>query len=167
MEIKHIRELIKLMKENDITEIRINEGETKLYLRRGSAELPVIGTASYVQQAAPLSPAAEVQAGRMLPSEPAKGPEPAKGSEDEGKEGEYVTINAPLVGTFYAAPAPDAPPYVKVGDKVNPDTVVCIIEAMKVMNEIKAELSGTIVDVLVKNGEPVEFGQPLFKVKVE
>ena len=75
------------------------------------------------------------------------------------------SINSPMVGTFYSSPAPDAPAYVEVGTMVNAETVVCIIEAMKVMNEIKAEMSGTIVEVLAENGKPVEFGKPLFRIK--
>ena len=75
------------------------------------------------------------------------------------------SINSPMVGTFYSSPAPDAPPYVEVGAMVNAETVVCIIEAMKVMNEIKAEMSGTIVEVLAESGKPVEFGKPLFRIK--
>ncbi|NBS80021.1 acetyl-CoA carboxylase biotin carboxyl carrier protein, partial [bacterium] len=75
------------------------------------------------------------------------------------------SINSPMVGTFYASPAPDAPPYVSVGTAVTPESVVCIIEAMKVMNEIKAEMSGTITEILVESGKPVEFGKPLFRIR--
>ncbi len=164
MEIKHIRELIKLMKDNDITEIKINEGETKLYLKRGIGE----GTTQIIRQPAVLSPSQVIQPQvtpqNTLPTPPEPSTQPSTPTETSKEEG-LITINSPLVGTFYAAPAPDAEPYVKVGDKVTPETVVCIVEAMKVMNEIKAEVSGTIVEVLVENAQPVEFDQPLFKVK--
>jgi acetyl-CoA carboxylase biotin carboxyl carrier protein len=146
MELEQIRELIGLMKENDLTEIRINEGEKRLFLKRGSSEPVPVMT---------VSPAAPV-------------PLPTAGQTTAPKapESESVTtINSPMVGTLYAAPAPDAEAFVQVGDHVNPDTVVCIIEAMKVMNEIKAEMTGTIERILAKNADPVEFGQPLFQIK--
>jgi acetyl-CoA carboxylase biotin carboxyl carrier protein len=80
------------------------------------------------------------------------------------EEGRYAVIKSPMVGTFYSAPDPDSPTYVKVGDHVGPETTVCIVEAMKVFNQIPAEVSGKIVSVLVENGQPVEFGQPLFRI---
>jgi acetyl-CoA carboxylase biotin carboxyl carrier protein len=96
-----------------------------------------------------------VEAPRPAPAQPA----PAKAEEEH-----IVLIRSPMVGTFYAASDPDSPAYVKVGDPVGPETVVCIVEAMKVFNQIPAEVSGRIVAVLVENGEPVEYGQPMFKV---
>jgi len=90
---------------------------------------------------------------------------PAEGPAADEQEVEYVEIKSPMVGTFYAAPDPDSPPFVQLGSTVNPSTVVCIVEAMKVFNEIKAELSGTIQKILVKNEEPIEYGQPLFLVR--
>jgi len=151
MELEQIRELIGLMKENDLTEVRIIEGEKRLLLKRGSEEpAPVVAVApAQMPVAAPLPAAAPIST-----------PAAAKPAEPMG-----ATINSPMVGTFYAAPAPDAEPYVRVGDHVNPDTVVCIIEAMKVMNEIKADAAGTIERILAKNADPVEFGQPLFQIK--
>jgi acetyl-CoA carboxylase biotin carboxyl carrier protein len=149
MELEQIRELIGLMKENDLTEVRIIEGEKRLFLKRGSDEpAPVV---SMVPAPAPMMAAPA--------GVPASAPA-AKPAEPLG-----LTINSPMVGTFYAAPAPDADPYIRVGDHVNPDTVVCIIEAMKVMNEIKADMAGTIERILAKNSDPLEFGQPLFQVK--
>ncbi len=150
MDIKHIRELIKLMKDNDLTEIRINEGEEKLLLKRGTGDVVQVTN----MPAAQIAPPAAAQPAENQTQKPA-----------ESEAVNYITIDSPMVGTFYAAPAPDAEPYVKVGDKVTPETVVCIVEAMKVMNEIKAEVSGTIEKILVKNAEPVEFGQPMFQVK--
>jgi len=152
MDIKHIRELIKLMKDNDLTEIRINEGEEKLLLKRGTSDVVQIAQTPLSVQPTTVAPPATAQPVENQTQKPA---------DTEN----YVTIDSPMVGTFYAAPAPDAEPYVKVGDKVTPDTVVCIVEAMKVMNEIKAEVSGTIEKILVNNAEPVEFGQPMFQVK--
>ncbi len=164
MDIKHIRELIKLMKENDLTEIRINEGEEKLLLKRGTGD--VVQVTQGPVQYQPVASVPSVGQQVLAPSN-SPGQTQQEGTQQQvaSESSNYVTIDSPMVGTFYAAPAPDAEPYVKVGDKVTPDTVVCIVEAMKVMNEIKAEVSGTIEKVLVNNAEPVEFGQPLFQVK--
>ncbi len=155
MELEQIRDLIGLMKENELTEVRIIEGETRLLLKRGQAvtdmpvavtPIPQIPVPQAVPAALPQAAAAETDAK----------PAPV----DTG-----ASIKSPMVGTFYAAPSPDAAAYVRVGDHVNPDSVVCIIEAMKVMNEIKAETSGTIQKILVQNAQAVEFGQPLFQIK--
>ncbi len=167
MDIKHIRELIKLMKENDLTEIRINEGEEKLLLKRGTGDIVQISqSAGQYQPAISNATLANIQQTPQAPQQPQAQTQQADSAQKTTDESDkYLTIDSPMVGTFYAAPAPDAEPYVKVGDKVTPDTVVCIVEAMKVMNEIKAEVSGTIEKILVNNAEPVEFGQPLFQVK--
>jgi len=152
MELEQIRELIGLMKENDLSEVRIIEGEKRLLLKRGKDQAPVVSMA-------PVAP------GAAMPAVAAPAPATTQAAAPAAPKAEGPTINSPMVGTFYAAPAPDAEPYVRVGDHVNPDTVVCIVEAMKVMNEIKAELAGTIERITVKNGQAVEFGQPLFYVK--
>ncbi|MFA5863862.1 MAG: acetyl-CoA carboxylase biotin carboxyl carrier protein [Phycisphaerae bacterium] len=149
MELEQIRELIGLMKENDLTEVRINEGEKRLLLKRGSSEPVQVMTVS------PAAPPA------MMPTTAGQTAAPKAVPEPES----VTTINSPMVGTLYAAPAPDAESFVRVGDHVHSDTVVCIIEAMKVMNEIKAEMAGTIERILAKNADPVEFGQPLFQIK--
>ena len=138
MELKDIKSLIDLMKKNDLTELRIEQDNFKIALKRG--------VETVVPVAVPQIAAAEAA--------PAAVPQPA------GKE-----IVSPMVGTFYRTPSPESPNYVEVGTEVTPDTVVCIIEAMKVMNEIKAETRGVIVEVLAQNGKPVEFGKPLFSVR--
>jgi acetyl-CoA carboxylase biotin carboxyl carrier protein len=148
-ELKKVRELIGLMKENDLIEIEISDGDKKIHLKRPQQQA-VQMVSSPLPAPAP-APAAELQK-----------PKPETARQEEAG---LLEIKSPIVGTFYAAPNPDAPPYVNVGDKVKPDTVVCIVEAMKVMNEIKAETAGTIVEVLVKDGQSVEYGQPLFKVR--
>lgn len=146
-ELKKVRELIGLMKENDLIEIEISDGDKKIHLKR-----PQQQAVQMVSSPLPApAPAAELQK--------------PKTETARQEEAGLLEIKSPIVGTFYAAPNPDAPPYVNVGDKVKPDTVVCIVEAMKVMNEIKAEIAGTIVEVLVKDGQSVEYGQPLFKVR--
>lgn len=145
MDLKNIKELIDLMKENELVELEIADGDMKVHLKRPGADAPVM---HQVPMAAPAVPT----------TTPAAIPAAAK---DEG----LIEITSPIVGTFYQASSPDAAPYAKVGDKVDAATVVCIVEAMKVMNEIKAEVSGTITEVCCKDGQAVEYGQVLFKVR--
>jgi acetyl-CoA carboxylase biotin carboxyl carrier protein len=147
-DVRKIRRLVELMKEHDLSEIDLREGETRIQIRRGSD--PVVTVAS-------AQPAAAQQAVARPVAEAAAPPEPA---EDKN----IALVKSPMVGTFYSAPDPDSPSFVKVGDHVGPETTVCIVEAMKVFNQIPAEVAGKIVAVLVQNGESVEFGQPLFKV---
>ncbi|HOQ05581.1 MAG TPA: acetyl-CoA carboxylase biotin carboxyl carrier protein [Anaerohalosphaeraceae bacterium] len=151
-DLKKVRELINLMKENDLIEVEIADGDQKIHLKR-----PQPATAHYIPSVVPMAPAAPA-----APAPAVQKPQPDMAMPEESG---LLEIKSPIVGTFYAAPNPEAAPYVKPGDKVKPDTVVCIVEAMKVMNEIKAEVSGTIVEVLVKDGQSVEFGQTLFRVR--
>ncbi len=146
MDLKKVKELIDLMKDNDLIEVEVADGDSKIHLKGP-------GSAAPVMQQVPMhaAPAPAPAAGAPAPAAPA----------DDGLE----KIESPIVGTFYQASSPDAEPYIKVGDKVTPETVVCIIEAMKVMNEIKAETTGTIVEVCCKDGQAIEFGQTLFKVQ--
>lgn len=153
-DVRKIRRLVELMKEYDLTEIDLQQGETRVQLRRGG-EPAVMAAGDRPAYAAPQAVAVSVE-----PSRPA----PTQAAETKPGDEHLVLIRSPMVGTFYAAPDPDSPPYAKVGDPVGPETVVCIVEAMKVFNQIPAEVSGKIVAVLVENGEPVEFGQPMFKV---
>jgi len=147
MDIDEVRELIRLMVENDLAELDITEGENKIKLKRGaSGEVVPVAMTAPVPVAAPA---------------PAAAAEPAVAEPTE----EYLDITSPMVGTYYSAPSPDEPDFVSVGDRVSADTVVCIVEAMKVMNEIKAEIAGEIVEVCVENAQPIEYGQVLFKVK--
>jgi len=154
-DVQEIRRLVELMKEYDLSQIDLRQGERRIQLRRG-------GDASAGEiHLPPASPAA----GPMLrPADPMAGEAgPPKAEAVEGPE-HVAIIRSPMVGTFYSAADPDSPPFVKVGDHVGPDTTVCIVEAMKVFNQIPAEVSGKITAVLIENGEPVEFGQPVFKV---
>lgn len=163
MDLKDIKAIIDLMRKNAISEFEMEREGFKIRMKRG----PIFSGSSVVEEHV-ISEAGQVtQLPVAQPSQtlaPTPPPVPAAPaaviSAENTKE-----IKAPMVGTFYRAPAPDAPPYVDIGAQVNEDTVVCIIEAMKVMNEIKAEIKGTIVQVLVENGKPVEFGQPLFRVR--
>jgi len=155
-DIQRIKDLIKIMKDNDLVKIDIQHGDDRISLRRAQPQ-QTIAPAGHILTAMPgmLAPGALQQA----PGLPALQKPAASVPEDT------VEIKSPIVGTFYEAPSPDSDPYVEIGAHVDPQMVVCIIEAMKVMNEIKAEISGVVVDRLVKNGQAVEYGQPLFRVK--
>ena len=150
MTIKEIEALGRMMKEYDLSELKVELKDCNVSLRRGDKTVaaPVVVAPAPVAAA----PAAPVAAAPAAPAAPAAAA-PAK------------TIDSPLVGTFYRAASPDADAFVNVGDRVTADTVIAIIEAMKVMNEIKAEKSGVIKEILVDNGQPVEFGQPLFVIE--
>ena len=151
MDIKEIKTLTHLMVDNDLSEISIRDGEKRILLRRrGSA----------VEQVMPVPvapPAVAPPVAAALP--PASAPIP--------EQVDFPAIESPMVGTFYSAASPDSPPFVKIGDHVHSDTVVCIIEAMKVFNEIKAEMTGTVESIAVENAAPVEFGQVLMRVRPE
>ena len=160
MDIKEIKGIIDLMRKNGLSEFEYEKDGTKIRIRRGpDGEPQVIASSPGLIPAPAVLP---VTAGVPLAVAPAA-PAPAPAAAPSASS--LPSINSPMVGTFYSSPAPDAPPYVEVGTMVNAETVVCIIEAMKVMNEIKAEMSGTIVEVLAESGKPVEFGKPLFRIK--
>jgi acetyl-CoA carboxylase biotin carboxyl carrier protein len=154
-DLKTIRQLIKLMVDNDLTEIDLEGEGEKIKLRRGQPG--GAGAVSYLPPAAGPAPAAPT------PAAPAPTDTPADDAADD--DADLITIDSPMVGTFYTASSPDADAFVSAGDRVKPDTVVCIVEAMKVFNEIKAEVTGQVVEVMVNNGDSVEFGQPLYKVR--
>ena len=153
MDIRKVKKLIELLEESGIAEIEIKEGEEAVRISR----LPTGAYATHM----PLMP-------QMLPAHPAAAPAVAAPSAEEPaaspRPNEHV-VTAPMVGTFYAAPTPGAKAFVEIGDEVKVGQVLCIIEAMKMMNQIEAEKAGTVKAILVKNGEPVEFGQPLFIVQ--
>lgn len=159
MNIDHIRELIGLMVENDLSRVEIQEGDTHILLRRGhppQASHAGVGLPAFSHTIAP-APALPPPASSQPSSSNAGG-----GPAAAGPAANEAMIRSPMVGTFYAATDPDSPAFVKVGDSVSTETVVCLIEAMKVFNEIKAEVTGRITKVLVSNGQAVEFDQPLF-----
>jgi acetyl-CoA carboxylase biotin carboxyl carrier protein len=157
MDLKDIKVIVDLMKKNAVSEFEMEEGDFKIKLKRESSK-PRKGETVVVQEAAPvILPAAAVPvAAAPAPAAPATAPPPAP----EGPE-----VKSPMIGTFYRSPSPDADSFVEVGSVVEPETVVCIIEAMKVMNEIKAEVKGTIAEVLLEDGKPVEYGQALFRIE--
>ncbi|MEN8662349.1 MAG: acetyl-CoA carboxylase biotin carboxyl carrier protein [Lentimonas sp.] len=151
MDLKAIKQVIDLMKRSELSEFELEEEGFKLRLSRKNGDV-----APQIIQAAPTA-AAPVAAAAPAPAAAA----PAAPVDEVG----ISVVKSPMVGTFYSAGSPESPAFAKVGDKITADSIVCIIEAMKVMNEIQAELGGTITEVLIENGEAVEYGQPLFKVK--
>ena len=152
LDLKEIKQIIDLMKRSDLSEFVVEEEGFKLQIKRGSGEPQIVTTA------APSVPASHQVVAHPHPVT-AAAPEPA--TEEKGIS--YIT--SPMVGTFYRASSPETPPLADVNHPVQGDTVVCIIEAMKIMNEIQAEMNGTVLEALVENGQPVEYGQRLFKVK--
>lgn len=158
-DLQKIEELIEIMKQNGLVEIEIKHGDDKIFLKRSGPQ-PAFGTgvtaAPVIEQGASSVPRRtnEVQASKS--DTPAFDTQPQE---------DLVEIRSPIVGTFYATPSPDSEAYVEVGSHVDAQAVVCIVEAMKVMNEIKAETDGTIVDIPVTNGQAVEYGQVLFRIK--
>ncbi|HHY84537.1 MAG TPA: acetyl-CoA carboxylase biotin carboxyl carrier protein [Verrucomicrobia bacterium] len=155
MDLKDIKAIIDLMKKNSVSEFELEKQDFKIKLKRAAnGGAPASEEASAVAYAPPPV---------MLPAPVV--PAPAALVQPVTPVTAELEIKSPMIGTFYRAPSPESAPYVEVGTEVNPETVVCIIEAMKVMNEIKAEMKGVITQVLVENAKPVEFGQPLFKVR--
>jgi acetyl-CoA carboxylase biotin carboxyl carrier protein len=153
VDIKDIKAIIDLMKKNSITEFELERQDSKIRLKRGpNGGTPIVQyDESVAGGGAPvLLPVAASSAPVGTPPIPATN---------------EVEVKSPMIGTFYRAPSPEAASYVEIGTEISPESVVCIIEAMKVMNEIKAEVKGVITQVLVENAKPVEFGQPLFKVR--
>ncbi len=146
MDLEEIQKFIKLMDDNNLVEFELEREGFRIALKKG--QLMVAGSAAPMQMGVPQNVA--------VPQ--------SVSPEAKTMEGADLIVS-PMVGTFYVAPSPDSPPYVTLGQKVEPTDIVCIIEAMKVMNEIPAEVTGTVTEILVSNAEPVEYGQPLFRVK--
>ena len=161
MDLKDIKVIVDLMKKNAVSEFEMEEGDFKIKLKRESGK-PRKGETVVVQEAAPMILPATAAAPAAVPVAAAPAA-PAPATPAPAAEGPEV--KSPMIGTFYRKPSPDADSFVEVGSVVEPETVVCIIEAMKVMNEIKAEVKGTIAEVLLEDGKPVEYGQPLFRIE--
>ncbi|MBE33952.1 MAG: acetyl-CoA carboxylase, biotin carboxyl carrier protein [Opitutaceae bacterium] len=156
MDIKQIKQIIELMKRSELTEFAVEDEGFKLKIRRGGPGLPVVSQGAV--SAPPFSVAAEAP-------DQAAPPAPAPSEAPKEEETDVTYIRSPMVGTFYTSASPESGPFSEIGANVTDTTVVCIIEAMKIMNEIQAENKGTIVEILVENGQPVEYGQPIFKLK--
>jgi acetyl-CoA carboxylase biotin carboxyl carrier protein len=152
MDLRKLKKLIDLVQESGIGEIEITEGEEKVRISRQVAAAPVMVAAPPIQQVALGGPSAG-----------AGGAEPAASAAPAEPKGH--TLKSPMVGTFYRAPSPGAPSFVEVGQSVSKGQTLCIIEAMKLLNEIESDVAGTIKSILVENGQPVEYGQPLFLIE--
>jgi len=156
VDLKDIKAIIDLMRKNSLSEFELEKQDFKIKLKRG-----VTGQVVPVEESQPAAytiplPPTETPGSPAAPG-PAAAPSPAAPP--------LLEIKSPMIGTFYRAPSPDAADYVEIGTDVTPETVVCLIEAMKVMNEIKAEVKGVVTHILVENAKPVEFGQPLFRIR--
>lgn len=147
-DVKKVRRLIELMKEHDLSELDLKQADNRVRIRRGGEVVAYSAPAAMPRPAAPAA-------------------EPAAAPAQSAADARMLVIKSPMVGTFYKASGPDSAPFVKVGDRIGPEKTVCIVEAMKVFNEIPAGVSGQVVAILVENGAPVEFGQPLIKVDPE
>lgn len=164
--IEELRELIELIREHEFTEFELEREGFRVRFRRGS-EVSEAGFAPTVQHRTAaetaqqaMAPSAEAAATPVVPSHPG-----AKAQTEASEDQDLYIIPSPIVGTFYRSPSPNADSFVKIGSRVEPDTIVCIIEAMKLMNEIQAETSGEVAKIYVENGQPVEYGQPLYGIK--
>jgi len=157
MNLKEIKELVQFLKEEDITEFELERGDVKVRIKRGVAEIPQPPTDRII--AVHPAPAPPMQA-----PTPVAAPPSAAGAEPKVEESLHM-VRSPIVGTYYESPSPGSPPFVKPGDSVEAGQVLCIVEAMKLMNEIEADVSGEIVKCLVKNGQPIEYGQELFAIR--
>ncbi|MBX6394935.1 MAG: acetyl-CoA carboxylase biotin carboxyl carrier protein [Alicyclobacillaceae bacterium] len=177
--VTEIRELIRLMDETSVVELEVESEGSRLSIRKAQGVAPVAvvqPTPASIEQPVAATPAAPAQQAPVsAPQADAQPAAPPKPAQAEGKtasssaeaDAKFHTITSPMVGTFYRAPAPDAEPYVQIGSRVTEKTVVCIVEAMKLMNEIEADCRGEIVEILAENGQLVEFGQPLFRVRLD
>lgn len=185
MDLSKIRELLKIVAESGVAEVEIEEEDFKLVVRRNSPNVsiqpsmpppaqqapPYYPPPTYYPAVYPTNPAPVPPPVAPPPMPAAPAPVPATEAPKQEAPAPVApsanahTINAPIVGTFYSAPSPDADPFVSIGDRVNKGDVLCIIEAMKLMNEIECEVSGTITEILIQNSEPVEYDQPLFVIE--
>ena len=156
-DVERIRQIIQLMEDHSLAEVDLQQGDEKIRLSRGGLGPMVMPAAMPAASALAAAPASS---GGAAPA--AGGGHGAGGVEDHAGT---VTIDAPMVGTFYAKPNPESPDFVKVGDRIGPDTIVCIVEAMKVFNEIPAEVSGEVVEIMMSDGTAVDFGKPMIRVR--
>jgi acetyl-CoA carboxylase biotin carboxyl carrier protein len=164
---KEIKELIELLVEHDITDFELERGDVKVHVKRGGSAAPVVQIASSIPAAQPVPIAVAPAVGSAVAPASTSPVAPAASAppEEAAADADLFIVKSPIVGTYYEAPSPGTPPFVKVGDAVKEGQVLCIIEAMKLMNEIEAEVSGVLLKMLVANGSPVEYGMPLFGIR--
>jgi acetyl-CoA carboxylase biotin carboxyl carrier protein len=156
MNLEEIKQILDLVREHDLSEFELEQEGVKLRVRKRGAEAPTMLVSAAPTPALPGAPAAAVPAAAAAPGAPDPG---------DGVGVELAVVKSPIVGTFYRTPEPSAPPFVSVGDVVRKNQVLCIIEAMKLMNEIVSEYDGEIVEVFVESGQPVQYGERLFAIK--
>jgi acetyl-CoA carboxylase biotin carboxyl carrier protein len=169
LKVQEIRELIKLVDQSSIDEFVYEIDGSKIKMKK-NGQTTIVSQAASIPQAATLIPAVQTVPAAQSPAVQVQeaAPDQVKATGNEpAVQANLHKITSPMVGTFYSSPTPDADNYVKAGDRVSKDSIVCIVEAMKLFNEIEAEVNGEIVEILVKNGQLVEYGQPLFLVKPE
>ncbi|MFI5222191.1 MAG: acetyl-CoA carboxylase biotin carboxyl carrier protein [Bacteroidia bacterium] len=157
MELKEIKELIRLVSDSGVSEVEVERGDFKVSIKKYAENTAVVHSAPLVHSPAPMV-VATTAATPAVPTEKMEAAATAPASN-------LVTIKSPMIGTFYKSSSPDKPPFVNIGDEIKPGKVLCIIEAMKLFNEIESEVSGRIVKILVENASPVEYDQPLFLVE--
>lgn len=163
LNVNELRELVAALSQSDVAELTLKSSTFELTLRKqGAVTTASLPTVVVTPEAVAPAPAKPVDVAAPTPEAVAPAAPPAV---PPGKHSDLLTISSPMVGTFYRSPAPDEPPFVNVGDRVSTGQTVCIIEAMKLMNELEAEISGEVVEILVNNAEPVEFGQALMLVR--
>ena len=156
MELKEIQNLIKFVAKSGVNEVHVEMGETKVTIKTGGDVVQQVVTTPVAIEAAPAPAPVATPSTPSTPAEPA----PAAATENDN----HITIKSPIIGTFYRKPSPDKPNFAEVGDQVSEGQVLCVVEAMKLFNEIESEVSGTIVKILVDDSSPVEFDQPLFVI---
>ena len=166
MDLKQIKQIIDLMKRSELTEFAVEEEGFKLKIRRGLTGLPVVSTGRNSNPPFPSSDSLPPMGAANPANGPSGGSTPPVAGGPPPEEVGIGYIKSPMVGTFYRSPNPESKAFAEPGTKVVETTAVCIIEAMKIMNEIQAETKGTVLEVLIENGQPVEYGQRLFKVKL-
>ena len=161
--LKEIKELIRVLDETDVAELTVESDGVKISIRKAAAFAPLATAPLQVPASAVAAPTGQGKG--VATEDQAARPADAEGRAPAVDDDRFVTVRSPMVGTFYRAPAPDAPPFVEVGQTVEPGQTLCIIEAMKLMNEIEAEVRGRVSAILVENGQPVEYGQPLMMLE--
>lgn len=159
MELKEIQQLIKFVSNSGVDEVELEKKDFKLKIRKNEQQTEVVSVQQLPQQAVQAAPVAQPPAATQ-PAETTKAPEPAVTAESNA-----VEVKSPMIGTFYRSPSPDKPSFINVGDEIKVGQVICIVEAMKLFNEIESEVSGKVVKVLVDDATPVEYDQPLFLVE--
>lgn len=165
LDVEALRQIVEILETSDVTRLSWRRGAERLFIRRGPAPTTIVHTGISQTQAAPAREYAQASGPSAQASAPVAVATPAAAPAPAAAEKKGHLLTSPFVGTFYRTPAPDQPSFVELGAVVKKGQILCIVEAMKLMNEIEAEVAGKVAEVLVENGQPVEFGQPLFRIE--